>query len=162
MRRNLLLLATIIFSTIASAQAPFVVYKPVITPERSFSIPNFSFPDPFEEKIRENNARAAARARAMEIVSSDIVTVDGFNYINNTSAQLKIKIIQRRSGHVEFQCLGIKKNGAWKICEKEIISLEEMYKAATKESDKTTILELMEHGNFLLIVDINSEVYIIQ
>ena len=147
-----------LYTITISAQAPFSVYKPVIVPQRSYPLPDLSIPDPMEDIIRHN--KAVARSR--EIVSSDIITADGFNYISETYNQLKIKIIQRRNGQVEFHCLGIKKNGTWSICEKEIVSLEGMYKAATKESDKKMILELMEYGNYLLIVNPNSDVYIIE
>ena len=146
------------FSTKDHAQAPFGVYKPAIVPQSSYSVPNISFSDPVEEIMREQ----AAQARAMEIVSSNIVTVEGINYISEIYAPLKVKIIQRRNGMTQFYCIGIKKNGKWSICNQEIVSLETMYNNATKESEKETILELMEYGNYLLIVNPNSEVYIIK
>ena len=149
-----------------TADAQFLVYKNVPDPpSSSYSIPNFSFPDPAEEIMRENAAAAAAaaaRARAMEIVSSDIITADGFNYYSETYSPLKVKRILRRNGQSQFFCLGIKKNGKWISCEQEIVSLETMYKNATKEADKNSILELMEYGNYLLVINIDTEVYFIK
>ena len=88
------------------AQAPFVVYKSVPDPPRSsYSLPDISFPDPMEDIMRQQ----AAQARAMEIISSDIITADGLNIMSESYSPLKIKVIQRRNGQTQFFCLGIKK-----------------------------------------------------
>lgn len=159
MKKVLSILVVMFISITTSAQ--FVIYEPANVPQQSYSIPNLSFSDPVEEAIRNNAARAKARAEAMEIVSSEIITVDGFNYLNETYFPLKVKTIQRRNGQTEFYCLGIKKNGSWSACEKQIASLDAMYKQATDTSQKNTILELMEYGNYLLILS-DSEIYIIK
>ena len=161
-RRLLTLFAVLLITDMVNAQAPFTTYKPVILPERSYSVPNFSFPDPLDELMSDYAAEAAARARANEIVSSNVITADGLNIYNSSYSPLKVKIIRRRNGLVEYNCLGIKKNGNWSVCEKEIISLEAAYKNASSQSDKTAILELMEYGNFLLVVNPDKEVYIIK
>ena len=156
-----MIIATALLMSI-SASAQFTVFQSVPNPPRSsYSVPSITFPDPMEE-IERHNAQVRAQAYAMEIVSSDIINADGFNYYNEKFSPLKIKIVRRRNGQVEYSCLGIKKNGTWRSCEKEILSLEQMYKHATSESDKTTLLELMEYGNFLLVIDVNTEVYIIK
>ena len=141
------------------AQAPFTVFKSAPDPPRSsYSLPNISFPDPMEGIMR----REAAQARAMEIVSSDVISADGLNLFSESYTPLKIKIIERRNGLIQFFCLGIKKNGRWSSCDQEIASLETMYQKATNESDKSTILELMEYGNYLLVINPETEVYIIK
>jgi len=153
-----------------TASAQFTIYKPiqepVVTSQRSNTIPIISFPDPLEERMRNQAVAQAiareAQARAMEIVSSDIITADGYNFISETYSPLKVKIIRRRNGQVELHCLGIKKNGNWSTCEKEIASLEAMYNKATEKSAKDMILELMEYGNYLLIINPKTEVYIIK
>ena len=161
MKQLLLFFAVLFVSVAAYAQSPFMVYKPLIVPETSndFHIPQM--PD-FEDPLEEARRQYAAQARANEIVSSDIITADGFNLISEVYSPLKVNVIRRRSGKVEYHCLGIKKSGTWKPCQKEIASLETMYKMATKDSDKAQILELMEYGNFLLIINPKSEVYIIK
>ena len=147
----------------ASAQYPFTVFKSVPDPPRSsYSMPKYSFPDPLEEIRRSNAANAAARAKAMEIISNDNKNVDGLNVLSGTYSPLRVNIIRRRNGQVEIRCLGIKKNGIWNSCEKEIASLDEIYKNSTNESEKSVILELMEYGNYLLIVNPESEIYIIK
>jgi hypothetical protein len=163
MKKVLSLVTVMLIAITSYAQAPFVVYKSVPDPPRSSSsLPDFYFSDPMEDIMRRKAAQAAAHAKAMEIISSDIITADGFNLLNDTYSPLKVRVIHRRNGQVDFQCLGIKKNGTWSSCEQEIASLEIMYQKATKESDKRTILELMEYGNYLLIVNPNSEIYLIK
>jgi hypothetical protein len=158
-------LIAMLMSNTANAQAPFTIYKPVTVPERSYTIPDISFPDPLED-MRKNQAAQAvireAQAQAMEIVSSDIITVDGYNLITEKYFPLKVKIIRRRSGKVEFHCLGIKKQEKWVSCEKEIVPLETLYNQASKKSEKDMILELMEYGNFLLVLDPKTEIFIIK
>lgn len=162
MKKLLSIFAVILIAISADAQAPFTTYRPYIAPQQSYSLPDLSsFPDPMDDMIRRSEARARAKAQAMEIVSSEIKSVDGFNYFSETYFPLKVKIIQRRNGQTEFYCLGIKKNGAWNACEKQIAPLEAMYKQATNDSQKKMVLELMEHGNYLLVVS-DSEVYIIR
>ena len=75
---------------------------------------------------------------------------------------MKVKVIQRRNGEVEISCLGIKKNGYWTTCDKGIASLEGMYDKAKTDSDRRTILSLMEYGNYLLIVNSDNEIYVIE
>lgn len=75
---------------------------------------------------------------------------------------MKVRIIQRRNGAVEISCIGIKKNNIWKPYDNEIVSLEAMYRQATTEKDKSTILELMEYGNYMLIINVDNEVYLIE
>ncbi len=75
---------------------------------------------------------------------------------------MKVRIIQRRNGEVEISCIGIKKNNVWKPYDNAIVSLEEMYRKATTEKDKSIILELMEYGNYMLIINVDSEVYLIE
>lgn len=150
---------TVLLILTISSYAQFTTYKPVIVPQRSSStIPDISFPDdPLDEIMRYN----AAQAKAMEIVSSDIINADGFNLISETYSKLKVKVVRRRNGQVNLYCMGIKKNNVWSTCDKEIASLEEMYQKATKESDKTTILGLMEYGNYLLM-NTDTEIYVIK
>lgn len=154
-------IVVILFLITASVQAQFYIYKPATPPpsqSQSYSIPNVIFSDPTSEIIRERAARAR---EGLEIVSTDIVTADGLNYYTETYYPLKVKVIRRRNGQVEYHCLGIKKNGKWNTCEQEIVPLEAMYKKATKESDKNMVLELMEYGNFLLVIN-DTEAYIIK
>ncbi len=63
---------------------------------------------------------------------------------------------------MSFTCIGIKKNNVWKPYDNGIASLEEMYNQVTTDSDKSWILELMELGNFMLIINPEKEVYIIE
>ena len=145
-----------------TADAQFLIYESVPYPQQSYSVPNISFSDPAEEIMRIEAAEAAARARAMEIVSSNVITVDGLNYFSETYFPIKVKRIVRRNGQSQVFCMGIKKNGKWISCEQEIAPLELMYKNATKEDDKNTILELMEYGNYLLVINTDTEVYLIK
>ena len=150
---------TAYISVSSFAQAPFTTYQPVIVPNtsRSYSLPDISFPDPYEDMMRQQ----AAQSYANQVVSSDVVSADGYNIYTGISSPMRIKVIQRRSGIVQAYCLGIKKGGIWLTYDKEIASLEDMYNNATDNTQKSTILELMEYGSFLLIVDIDSEVYVI-
>ena len=162
MKQLLLFFAVLFVSVAAYAQSPFMVYKPLIVPERSYSVPDlfpdYLFPDPLEEY----EMRAAAEAKAREIISSEIISADGLNLYKKSYSPLKVNIIRRRNGNVELLCLGIKKNGVWSPCEKGIASLEIMYKKAESESDKKKILGLMEYGNYLLIVNPQTEIYVIK
>ena len=85
----------------------------------------------------------AARAYANQIVSSETMTVNGFEIFSSRYLPMKVKVIQRRNGEVEISCLGIKKNGYWTTCDKGIASLEGMYDKAKTDSDRRTILSLM-------------------
>lgn len=163
MKKIITLIFVMLIAITSYAQVPFTIYQSApIPPPSSYSLPDISFPDPVDDLIRYNAAKAAADSRAMEIVSSDIIDADGLNLVNGAYSPLKVKIIQRRNGLTQFFCLGIKKNGKWSNCEQEIASLEKMHKKATKESDKNMILELMEYGNYLLIINPEEEVYIIK
>ena len=98
----------------------------------------------------------------MQIVSSETMTVNAFELYSESYSPMKVKVIQRRNGHVEITCLGIKKNGYWKTCDKGIASLENMYNQAKTESEKSSVLSLMEYGNYLLIIDPDKEIYVIE
>lgn len=90
------------------------------------------------------------------------MTVNGFEIFSSRYLPMKVKVIQRRNGEVEISCLGIKKNGYWTTCDKGIASLEGMYDKAKTDSDRRTILSLMEYGNYLLIVNSDNEIYVIE
>lgn len=136
--------------------APFTIYRSAPTPSRSYSVP--TLPNLFDEF----EAESEARAYAMQIVSSETMTVNGFELYSESYSSLKVKVIQRRNGQVEISCLGIKKNGYWKTCDKGVASLEDMYDKAKSDNDKSNILSLMEYGNYLLIVDPSKEIYVIE
>ena len=158
MKKVLSILAVMVISITVSAQAPFTTFEPAKVPQRSYSSPSLPSLFPDADALEERWRR---EAQEKKIVSSEIVTVDGFNYVSQTYFPLKVRTIQRRNGQVEHYCLGIKKNGAWSTCEKQILSLDVMFKQATTDSDKSMILELMEYGSFLLIMN-DSEMYIIK
>lgn len=154
MKKSLIILAAMFCTTVAKAQ--FVVYHSVPTPQTTYNAP--MLPDPNEEW----EARMAARAYANQIVSSETMTVNGFEIFSSRYLPMKVKVIQRRNGEVEISCLGIKKNGYWTTCDKGIASLEGMYDKAKTDSDRRTILSLMEYGNYLLIVNSDNEIYVIE
>ena len=162
MKKVLSILAVMVISITASAQAPFTTFEPATVPQRSYSSPSLPslFPDAdaMEERMIR---RKAAEAQAREIVSSEIITVDAFNYVSEIFCPMKVKIINRRNGQTEYYCLGIKKNGSWSVCEKQIVPLETIYKQATSTADKNKILGLMEYGNYLLVIG-NTEAYLIK
>lgn len=161
MKKKILLLIVVSFISITvSAQAPFTIWEPAYTPRsRSVpSIPYYSLPDPVEEAERYN----ATIARARQIVSNETVSTTAFEYYSEKMFPMKVRIIQRRNGAVEISCIGIKKNNIWKPYDNEIVSLEAMYRQATTEKDKSTILELMEYGNYMLIINVDNEVYLIE
>lgn len=138
------------------ARAQFVVYHSAPTPQSTYSVPMLLDPNEGWE------AQMAARAYVLQIVSSETMTVNGFELYSESYSPMKVKVIQRRNGEMEITCLGIKKNGYWNTCDKGIASLEGMYDNAKTDSDKTTILSLMEYGNYLLIVDPDKEIYVIE
>ena len=163
MKKAFLMVIALFFSITLYAQ--FTVFEPVNVPSRSYSVPNVSFPDPLESYKRaqaQAQAEAYARAQAMEIVSSETVSATGYELYSEKNFPMKVRIVKRKNGDVAITCLGIKKNDVWKPYDNGITSLEEMYRQAKTEKDKSTILGLMELGNFLLIIDPDKEVYIIE
>jgi len=158
MKKLFFLFAIMFFSAKLLAQAPFTVYEPVNVPSRSYSVPSISFSNPFEELNRQE----AAQSYANQVVSSEVVSANGFNIYTGITSPMRVKIVQRRNGIVKVYCLGIKKGDTWKSYDKEIVSLENMYNKATNNSDKSMILDLMEYGSHLLIIDIDREVYVIE
>lgn len=158
MKRQLLLVSTTMFCTItAHAQsAPFTIWQPAPSPSRSYSVP---FPS---ELYTGRDYMMEELIRSEQIVSSETMTVNGFELYSETNSPLKVKVIQRRSGQMEINCIGIKKNGYWKTCDKGVASLEDMYNKAKTDEDKSSILSLMDYGNYLLIVDPKKEIYVIE
>lgn len=155
MKKNLIILAALFCTMIANAQ--FTIWQPAITPEpQTYSVPSPS------ELYPERDYMMEELIRSKQIVSSETMTVNGFELYSETISPLKVKVIQRRSGQVEITCIGIKKNGYWKTCDKGVASLEDMYNKAKTDNDKSGILSLMDYGNYLLIVDPNKEIYVIE
>lgn len=127
-------------------------------------------PDPYEisRKNREMKqgildqwaAEDRARNEARKVVSEDVQLFNGINLANKLSTSIRAKVVTRQNGSVEITCLGIKNGQSWKPCEKEILSLQQMYKSAKSESEKSMILGLMDLGSYLL--DTGNEMYIIK
>ena len=160
MKKAFLFLLVMIGAVSASAQGNFMIYRPAHT--STYSSPQVSTPDPFDEFMYETMRYNEAQAQAMQVVSSDIITASGLNLVDATKSQFKVNVVCRRNGLVELNCMGIKKKGTWTACNKELLSLENLFKTAKLDSEKEAILELMEYGNYLLIVDPDLEVYVIK
>lgn len=159
-----LILVTALSPLISFAQAPFVVFTPAEPPTTSYRVPNYieSFTRSQAQAEAEAYARIQAQVQAQAIVSNETVSATGYELYSEKSFPMKVRIIKRRNGDVSITCIGIKKNNVWKPYNNGIASLEEMLNQATSDSDKSQILEMMELGNFLLIINPEKEVYIIQ
>ena len=107
------------------------------------------------EMMEMRRISAAARAEGQKIVSDEIVTFNGTNLATKLISQIKVHIVKRKNGTVEMTSLGIKKGEVWMPCNKDIISLQEIYQSAVSNQEKSAILGLMDYGNYLLETDDN-------
>lgn len=103
---------------------------------------------------------AATNAEAMKIVSDEVKTFNGTNLATKAIVPIRARVVKRNNGVVNLSCLGIKVGDMWKPCEKPISSLQDMYKSATSDDEKSMALGLMDLGNYLL--DTGTEIYILK
>lgn len=114
------------------------------------------------ERRLDNDIRAAQQraAEGKSVVSDNISTSIATNLSTKLQSTIRIRTIRRKNGTMDLSCLGIKKGETWQPCDKPIISLQQMYQSATTESEKSSILGLMDYGNYLL--DTGKDIYIIK
>lgn len=103
---------------------------------------------------------AAARAEGNKIVSDEIRTFNAINLATMATTLIKARVIKKNNGNISMSCLGIKVGETWKPCENSIFLLQELYKQATSEDERSMVLELMDLGNYLL--DTDTEMYIMK
>lgn len=106
------------------------------------------------------DAEERAAAEANKIVSQEVQLFNGTKLGTNQSTPIRANVITRKNGRIDITCMGIKNGQTWKPCSKPIISLQQMYRDANSESEKSMILDLMDLGNYLL--DTGTEMYIIK
>lgn len=110
-----------------------------------------------EDDIRTSQQRAA---EGKAIVSDDITTSSAINLATKHQSTIRIHTIRRKNGNIDMTCMGIKQGEKWLPCDKPIIALQQMYKSATTQSEKSAILGLMDYGNYIL--DTGKEVFVIK
>lgn len=113
-----------------------------------------------EHLMEMSRASAAANAEGKEIVSDEILTLNGINLATKVNNPIRLRVIKRKNGSINMTCMGIKRGNTWDSCSKSIESLQELYNIATSEEDRAMVLSLMDFGNYLL--DTDTEIYIIK
>jgi hypothetical protein len=136
------IIITLLFAVSMTAQAQFVEYTPnysTIRPSTSYSIPNpFSSLDAEIERHHYQN----------QIVESEVINSCAVSTSTGNVYPIQVKTNLKRNGIIELICIGIKMNNKWISCESYLTDVEDIYRNAKTQSEKSAALEMMEVASY--------------
>ena len=147
-------------SMTAQAQtAPWVTY----TPSNRSSSNSFSYNlnplSSYDAEFAEMERRHYQNKYQNEVIESEVFNSSAISTATGNPYSIQIKSELKRSGAFSFTCIGIKMNNRWVSCESQIIDLQEVYKQAKTQADKSAILEILEVASF--VFQYNNTLYLI-
>ena len=135
------IIITLLLAVSLTAQAQFVEYTPnysTISPSTSYSIPNP--PSLFDEIERDHYEN--------QEVQSDVINSCAVSTSTGNVYQIQVKTALRRNGIIDLTCIGIKMNNKWISCTSNVTNVEDIYRNAKTQSEKSAALEMMEVASY--------------
>ncbi len=145
MKTIIVTLLLVVASTARAQTVPYVQWTPPPTVSSSqsyMSVPNFNsgYSDyEMMERMHYQN----------KVISSEIINSGAISFDTGNFYSIQVKTELKRNGNIKMKCIGIKMNNKWVSCECELSDLQEMYQQAKSQSERSSLLELMEFGNFI-------------
>lgn len=160
MKTIIITLLLVVASTARAQTVPWVSYKPLQTTtsssSSSYSVPSFSIID---DEMYELRRRDLQREYQNQVVESDVINSGAISTATGNGYPIQVKTELRRNGNFSMKCIGIKMNNKWVSCECDITDMQDVYKQAKTQEDKSAILELMEIANY--VFQYGSTIYLI-
>lgn len=154
---------TLLLAVTATAQAqtvPWVSYTPSTYRPRSSGSSSYSDPmSSINAELAEMERIHLQRQAQNQVIESEIINSSAVSSATGNLYPIQVRTELKRNGNFTMKCIGIKMNNQWVSCENDLFDLQDLYKQATTQADKSSLLELMEIGSFIFMY--NNTLYLI-